>query len=152
MRTATSADRCYVDPSALRSAYVHDERSRRFCAWRARLGGSLVLTRHGRAELVNSVMLGVFRGSLELGDAHAAMSEVDDDLREGSLVLVDLLWRRALDLATELSAHHTAKTGARTLDVLHVASAITLSRSTFITYDARQAELGRVVGLRVLSP
>ena len=50
-----SAERTYVDPSALRSLYVHDSRSARFCAWRKRVGGCLPLTRFGRAELVNSL-------------------------------------------------------------------------------------------------
>ena len=39
-------------------------------------------------------------------------------------MLVDLLWRRALKHAAELSREHTPKLGTRTLDVLHVATAL----------------------------
>src|SRR5262245_27167972 len=53
--TVANAERTYVDPSALRSLYLHDDRSRRVCAWRARLRGSLPITRHGYGELVNSI-------------------------------------------------------------------------------------------------
>jgi len=52
-----NADRIYVDPRALRCLYLHDERSRAFCAWRRRLRGSLPITRHGYAELVNAIAL-----------------------------------------------------------------------------------------------
>ena len=148
----TSADRVYVDPSALRSAYIHDGRSRQFCVWRGRTSGALVLTRHGRAELVNSIALGVFRGTLSAPAADAAFADLDADLRDRSLTLVDLLWRRALDLAAELSRQHTPTVGARALDVLHVASAVTLGKTTFVTYDERQAALARATGLRVLAP
>ena len=148
----TSADRFYVDPSALRSAYVHDDRSRRFCAWRGRVEGSLVLTRHGRAELVNSILLGVFRKALSAATADGALADLEADVGDGSLVVVDVLWRRALDLSAALSRAHTAKLGVRTLDVLHIASAITLEKSTFVTYDDRQAALARAMQLRVLAP
>jgi predicted nucleic acid-binding protein len=148
----TSAERFYVDPSALRSSYLHDDRSRRFCAWRGKTSGPLVVTRHGRAELVNSVMLGVFRNVLDSATARQALADLDADLADGSLALVDILWRRALDLAAELSSTHTAKLGVRTLDVLHVASAVALEKRVFVTYDDRQAALARAVKLRVLAP
>jgi predicted nucleic acid-binding protein len=147
-----SAEGHYVDPSALRSAYIHDDRSRGFCAWRAKTSGPLTLTRHGRAELVNSVMLGVFRNVLDDATARLALADVDADIADGSLAVVDILWRRALDLAAELSSAHTAKLGVRTLDVLHVAAARTLEKRVFVTYDERQAALARAVKLRVLAP
>jgi hypothetical protein len=61
-----SADQIYVDPSALRSLYLHDDRSARFCAWRRRTHGSLPVTRFGRAELVNSFHLPANSSTLSL--------------------------------------------------------------------------------------
>ena len=58
-------------------------------------------------------------------------------------MLVDALWRRTLDLASELSARHTARIGTRTLDVLHVATAVTLELTHFAS---------RAVGFRVVAP
>ncbi|MBX3273403.1 MAG: type II toxin-antitoxin system VapC family toxin [Sandaracinaceae bacterium] len=147
-----SADRVYVDPSALRSLYVHDDRSKRFAAWRKRTDGALVLTRHGYAEMVNSIMHGIFRGDLEPGEASGAVADLDEDLRTGRLILADTLWRRALELAAQASREHTARTGARTLDVLHVACAIVLERTTLVTYDRRQRALAEALGLRVVAP
>ena len=151
-RVVPSADRTYVDPSALRSLYVHDDRSARFCAWRKRIAGTLPITRFGRAEIVNSICLAVHRKAIERGVAQAAISDLDSDLREGRLTLVDALWRRMLDLASELSALHTADLGTRTLDVLHVATAVVLEARYFVSYDDRQAALARALRLRVLAP
>lgn len=148
----TSAERTYVDPSALRSTYIHDERSAKFCAWRRRTGGSLPLTRFARAEVVNSIELAVHRRLIDRHVARAAVGDLDSDIREGRLALVDALWRRTLDLAADLSARYTARLGTRTLDVLHVATAVTLEMRQFVTYDIRQSSLAKAAGLRVIAP
>lgn len=148
----TSADVTYVDPSALRSLYVHDDRSERFCAFRRRLGGTLPVTRFGRAELVNSIELAVHRRLIEQDSAIAAVEDLDADIHDGRLALIDAPWRKALNLTSQLSARYTARLGTRTLDVLHVATAITLEMKRFVSYDARQSALAKAVGLRVLTP
>ena len=147
-----SAEGTYVDPSALRRLYVHDDHSRAFCASRARLGGSLPVTLHGRAEPVNSISLAVFRRDISAEVADAAVVDLDNDIADGHLHLADLLWRRALEGATRLSREHTQTLGTRTLDVLHVSSALVLRCREFVTYDDRQAALAKAVKLRVVRP
>jgi hypothetical protein len=147
-----SAERTYVDPSALRSLYVHDDRSARFCAWRRRLGGCLPVTRFGWAEIANAIYLAVHRKEIDEGLAQAAIADFAADVREGRLTVLDVLWRRTLDVAAELSTQHTTALGTRTLDVLHVATAVTLEARRFVSYDHRQAALAKAVGLRVLAP
>lgn len=147
----TTAESTYVDPSALRSLYVHDHRSRVFCAWRKRQG-PLALTFFARAELVNGIALAIFRRDLTADAGEAALADVDADLQAGRLFTVDLLWRRALDRAVELGRKHTARLGTRSLDVLHVASALVLGFRRFVTYDERQSALARAAKLRVLRP
>lgn len=148
----TSAELTYVDPRALRSTYVHDDRSAKFCAWRRRTGGSLPLTRFARAEVVNAIELAVHRRFIDRHVARAAVGDLDSDIREGRLALVDALWRRTLDLAADLSTRFTARLGTRTLDVLHVATAVTLEMRLFVTYDVRQSDLAKAAGLRVVAP
>jgi predicted nucleic acid-binding protein len=147
-----SADKTYVDPSALRGLYVHDDRSRAFCEWRSRLGGSLPLTLHGRAELVNSIALAVFRRDISAEAGEGALSDVESDVAAGRLILVDVLWRKALKHAANLSQEHTPRLGTRTLDVLHVATALVLGCRNFVTYDDRQAALAEAVKLRLIRP
>lgn len=142
----------YIDPSALRALYVHDPRSRALAAWRSRLRAPLKVTRFGFAELINAVALGNFRGDYDRDTMNRSLQHVDDDIANGDLRLADLLWRAALDRTAELSRQHTASLGTRTLDVLHVASALELNARLFVTYDARRARLAQASGLKTLSP
>ena len=151
-RAVASAERTYVDPSALRCLYVHDDRSARFCEWRRRMGGALPVTRFGSVELVNSVHLAVHQGDIDAAVASRALDHFEGDIRDGVLTLIDALWRRTLDLARELSERHSSTLGTRTLDVLHVATAVTLGHRVFVSYDDRQAALARKVGLRCTAP
>jgi predicted nucleic acid-binding protein len=152
MPTGTSASQIYVDPSALRSLYLHDARSLSMARWRKRNQGALPVTHHGRAELVNSMALAVFRHDITAADLAGAVADLEADFSTGRLVPADLLWRRALDRAASLSLAHTPTLGTRTLDVLHVASALELGCRLLVTYDTRQASLARAVGLRVRAP
>ncbi len=53
--------------------------------------------------------------------------------------------------ANQLSAAHTEKLGLRAIDLLHVASALTLESELFLTTDERQALLAKAEGLKVAS-
>jgi predicted nucleic acid-binding protein len=146
------ADRTYADPSALLKLYVHEEDSSSMNAWRMRTPGALPVTRHGRVELANGICLAAFRRAIS-GDAmQDALASLDEDFAEGRYVVVDLLWRATLRRAEEISRRHTAATGCRTLDVLHVASAVELGFRSIVTLDRRQQVLARAVGLRVVAP
>lgn len=147
-----SADRIYVDPSALRSLYLHDGRSRAMARWRRRHPAPLPVTHHGRVEIVNAMALAVFRGDIAPVIMTDALGDLDDDFVAGRLVQADLLWRRALDRAAELSRSHTPRLGTRSLDVLHVACAAELGCTVFISYDVRQQDLAKAVGLRIVAP
>jgi len=48
----------------------------------------------------------------------------------------------------ELSRKHTASIGCRSLDVLHVASALELELKNFLTFDRRQQKLAAAAGIR----
>ena len=53
----------------------------------------------------------------------------------------------AWNTALKLYHRHKSKTGARSFDILHVASALALKTSAFLTLDRNQARLARAVGL-----
>ncbi len=50
-----------------------------------------------------------------------------------------------------LFATHTGRFGAHAIDLLHVASALTLECELFLTTDARPAQLAKAEGLKVVS-
>ncbi len=147
-----SADRVYADPSALLKLYVHEPKSAAMNAWRARTKGALPVTLHGRLEIINGICLAAFRRILDAEAKSDALASFDEDLAEGRYSDADVLWRAALRRAGELSRVHTAILGCRSLDILHVATALEAGLPFFVTFDDRQALLARAAGLKVVTP
>lgn len=147
-----TADFIYVDPSALLKLYLHQPESAAMSAWRGKTKGALAVTHHGRIEVINGICLAAHRRELA-GEALAdTLASFDEDFVEGLYRSADLLWRATLNRAAELSRAHSPKLGTRSLDVLHVASALELEMRFFVTYDRRQEDLARTVGLKTLAP
>jgi predicted nucleic acid-binding protein len=114
--------------------------------------GALPITRFGHAELINAVALARFRRHIAVEEFSGALTHISTDFADGDLRFVDLLWRAALDRAAEISRQYVPDLGARSQDVLHVASALELNVRQFVTYDERQAKLAEACGLKVLRP
>jgi predicted nucleic acid-binding protein len=146
-----SAEGVYVDPSALLRLYIHQPESAAMNAWRSRRKGPLAVTHHGRAEIVNGICLAAFRGYVSADALRDALASFDEDFAAGRYVQADLMWRAALRRAEDLSRKHTPALGCRTLDVLHVASAMELGHRYFLTFDLRQRRLARSAGLKPLA-
>ena len=140
----------YVDPSGLARLYIHQSGSQEMSAWRGKVGGTLVVTHHGRVEIINAVCRAVFLGNLTPEAASKALASLGLDFAEGRLEQAEILWRAALNRAAELSQKHSPKLGTRLLDVLHVACALELRSRYFLTFDQRQRQLAATVGLRVI--
>jgi predicted nucleic acid-binding protein len=79
-----------------------------------------------------------------------ALGNLQDDLESGVLHIPDLDFPAVFHRAESLSAAHTPLIGSRSLDILHVASALTLGCSRFASFDRRQRMLARKAGLRIL--
>jgi predicted nucleic acid-binding protein len=142
----------YLDTSALRPLFVHEQRSRRVTRYLQRYRLRVRITRFGHAALINSIACAVFREDISPAQFAAALAELEADLKSQRIIMIDLLWRAAMDRATELSRKHTPELGSRMLDVLHVACALELGARTIVTYDERQGELGKSAGLKTVSP
>jgi len=147
-----SADRTYADPSALLKLYVHEPESAGMSAWRTRTKGALPLTPHGRLEIVNGIGPAASRKLMTADAMRDALASFDEDVAEGRYADADVLWRSTLERAAELSRAHTAALGCRSLDVLHIATALELGLRSFVTFDRRQGQLARLSGLRVVTP
>jgi predicted nucleic acid-binding protein len=152
MRIVAIAERIYVDPSALLKLYLHEPESAAMSRWRARTRGPLPVSRHGRLELVNGICLAAFRGHLRREALDDALASVEEDFTEGRYLERDVLWRGTLQRAADISRRHTAALGCRSLDVLHVATALELGLRRFMTFDRRQRELARAAGLALAAP
>ena len=146
-----TAERTYADPSALLKLYVHEPESAAISAWRRRTSGALPVTEHGRLEIINGICLAAFREIISAEALTDALASFDEDLAEGRYLQTDVLWRATLRRAAELSRTHAPKLGCRSLDVLHVATALELGLRSFVTFDRRQQHLARATGLKTIT-
>jgi hypothetical protein len=139
----------YADSSFLVSCYLLDANTGRAKSYLASLGGPLVFTSLQALEVGNAFELGVFRGLFSLSDAAAARANLESDLRGGRLVKTAVNWPLVFRVASALSKRHSATSGTRSMDILHVAAAKSLRASEFISFDGRQRLLAKACGLKV---
>jgi predicted nucleic acid-binding protein len=111
-------------------------------------------------EVRNAILQRSFhqRRSISAGDRQhvarerdAALTRLEHLVALRALLDVTLDMDAAIARAAKLSATHTERLGARAIDLLHVASALTLESELFLTTDARQAQLAKAEGLKVVS-
>lgn len=112
-------------------------------------GVPLPLTTLGRFELFNAIRLSVFRRQLGPRAATVDLQMIEGDIRAGVLELIACDWPAVHADAERLSSKHTTKNGHRTMDLLHVATAISLGTADFLTFDQNQAKLAIAEGLTV---
>ena len=81
--------------------------------------------------------------------AEVALAKLQSNLDTGALVVVAADWPDVHRLAETLSKRHTMTGGHRSLDMLHVATALHLGAREFLTFDAKQRKLATDEKLKV---
>jgi predicted nucleic acid-binding protein len=82
-------------------------------------------------------------------DADRALADLQTDLDSGAVVVVTADWPDVHRLAETISKRHTMTGGHRSLDVLHVATALHLGAREFLTFDTNQRKLAAAEKLKV---
>jgi len=78
-----------------------------------------------------------------------ALADLQTDLDNGTVVMAAVDWPDVHRLAETLSHRHTIAGGHRSLDVLHVATALHLGVREFLTFDTNQTKLALAEKMRV---
>lgn len=138
----------YADTSLLASLYLADANTPAALAAVSAAARPLILTSWQQFELENAFQLRVFRGEFSRADVAAAEAHLTADVAAGILVEEPLPMASVLPVARQLTARHSAVVGSRAFDVFHVASAVHLKASRFLSFDTRQLALARAAGLR----
>jgi len=136
----------YADTSFLISLYLPDRHTSEV---ERRLSSrpSLWMTPLHVAEWTHAVEQHVFRKAISRSEADRLLQRFEEHPSQN-------LWReaplpdRAFEICAQLAHRHAARLGVRTLDTLHVASALELKADHFWTFDARQAKLALAAGLK----
>lgn len=130
-----SAEVWYLDSSAIVKLVLPEPESEALNVW-ARSAGPLASCGLARVEVVRAVSL------------------VDAARSDAARVIVDTLFLLVLDDQVYRSAQGLQPAHLRSLDAIHLASALLLGEDLagVVTYDARMAAGAQALGLDVLAP
>jgi len=138
----------YAEPSFLVSVYVPDLNSEVALRTMEATRGKCLITPLGELEVINAFHLRVFRKDVSPVAAESAVTNFENDLRQGFFQLRGLS-EPMFDRARKLSRQTTAKLGTRTADLLHVAAALELGADYLYSFDQQQRKLARAVRLKL---
>jgi len=139
----------YVDTSVIVKLYIKEEYSRDTSNWLKENNEALPLTSYHELELINAIHLKQFRAEITLDETRLVMSRFEEHEKSGIYYRPPLDWSAIFIHATDLSKKHSASTGSRSLDILHVASALSIKADRFLTLDDRQTKLAALAGLKI---
>lgn len=139
----------YADTSVLVSLYMLDANTPRAVPLIRSLTPPLVYSALHRLEIQNAFSLAVFRGHQIPAQADAAWKNLEADLRAGLLVPTSIGWHAGLRRAAAIATSEVPTLGARSFDILHVACAMQLGATEFLTFDQRQHSLATRMGFIV---
>ncbi len=138
----------YADTSFLVSLYVPDANTFVAAARMRRMALPVITTPLGELELANALQLRLFRRELLAAQTRAAYSAFRDDATAGIFVIKPMS-EKVYSQARRLAQRWTRTLGTRTLDIIHVASAMALGAEAFHTFDERQRQLAKAAKLTV---
>ena len=139
----------YVDTSVIVKLYIREEYSRDASVWLKKNNEAIPLTSFHELELINTIQLKQFRSEITLDEARLIMSRFEDHEISGIYYRPQLNWSAIFIHAIDLSKKHSASIGSRSLDILHVASALSISADRFLTADDRQSKLAALTGMKL---
>ncbi len=145
----------YPDTSYLCSLYRRQVHSPAAIAHRGTLHEPLPFTRLLEFEFHQALRLQVWLHAADRDkgygqiEADAMLANWAADVAAGVNRLVACDMDAVLQLAATYSEQRTTRQGHRTLDILHVATAVHLGARSFLTFDERQRALARHAGLKV---
>jgi predicted nucleic acid-binding protein len=136
----------YADTSFFVSLYLSDGHTPEV-ERRLKSRPSLWMTPLHVVEWTHAIEQHVFRKAISRSEGDRLLSQFRDHRAQN-------LWRlaplpdAAFEVCEQLAHQHAARLGVRTLDTLHVASALELKAQQFWTFDTRQAKLASSAGLK----
>lgn len=137
----------YLDTSALLKLYYPEPETEIVSEWVRKNRRPVLFTLFHELELKNAIFLKEFRKEISSKDARRILKNIDDDLKKGLLMRPLLNWGAAFAQAVKIT-RMSKGLGCRSLDILHVAVALSLKCSLCLTFDERQKKLFKKVRLK----
>jgi predicted nucleic acid-binding protein len=140
----------YIDTSVIVKLYAREEHSYNISKWIIKNDKAILLTMFHELEITNAIQLKGFRSDIDADQAAWILSTFENHKKKGVYYHPAINWAETWTTAIDLSRKHTYQLGSRSLDIMHVASAITLKSQHFFTLDERQARLAYAAGLTLV--
>lgn len=138
----------YLDTSALLKLYIRESGSEAVQGRIASQDQPLPIWEIQQAELVNALRLKVFWNEINLDQATTQIELFQTRFKRGLYVFPEIdrnsLMQRFLSLSVE-----TPRLGCRTMDIFHVACALEIGATQFLSFDQRQCALATHAGLPI---
>jgi hypothetical protein len=145
----------FPDTSFLGSLYLPRPSSPEAAATFAALPGALPVTTLLLYEFENAVRLGAWlhqhdkHKGFSIQMAQVALARLEADIDAGVLEIVPCDFATVVPIARNLSSARTWRSGYRSFDLLHVATALSLKAERFLSFDTSQRDLAQAEGLAV---
>jgi predicted nucleic acid-binding protein len=137
----------YVDTSVIVKLYVKEKHSLDASNWLKENNEAIPLTVFHELEFNNAINLKEFRGEITRDKTRLITARFADHESKGIYYRPQISWTDTFKYAVDLSRKHSRKTGSRALDILHVASALSMKADRFLTLDERQSRLVSLAGI-----
>jgi predicted nucleic acid-binding protein len=138
----------YADSSFLVSLLCADANHQKAVRYLARAAVTLTFTPLHRVEVRNALRKACSLKQITDEELRMSLQQVERDLEASLLIHSPVEWTSVFRRADELSAKHTRSAPQRTIDLIHVATALESSAENFLSFDNRQRLLARAAGLR----
>lgn len=129
------------------SLYLPDEHSPRAAEQVLKAPPGILVSSLVELEAVNAMQLRVFRKERTVLQTTKSVEAFESDIAAGvfrALAVPPSAWT----VASRVSRTHSAKLGARSLDILQIAIAIVLRADALLTFDRNQTALAHAEGLK----
>jgi len=137
------------DTSFLISFYGSDSNSSRAVNFARQLGQPLTISAFNEYEFAQSLRFAVWRSRISSANAAQALRTFEVDKRSGGIILASCNLQDVMAEANRLSLSYTEKGGHRAFDILHVAAAVHLGATDFLSFDLNQRRLAQAEGLKL---
>ena len=137
----------YVDTSVIVKLYIKEEYSQIVSSWVKKNDEAIPLTTFHELEFINALNLKKFRNEISEDEIKLITSRFEKHEKKGIYYRPPVDWTAIFTHAIDISKKHSATIGSRSLDILHVASALSINADRFLTLDDRQTNLAALFGL-----
>jgi predicted nucleic acid-binding protein len=140
----------YFDTGVLHKLYSAEEDSPRAVALVESYGSPICFGGLQHAELRNALHRKCARKEISRRELKSTLRNLQSDIDHGVLQPPEIDWAEVFTEANRLTDKYALSSQCRTLDTLHVATALKLEVGSIGTTDERQKLLARKAGLKVV--